>query len=102
MGVKCMWMARPGTASCLKRMAGIKKLWMTSSARRITSISRFTGTYMVPATRSCFEAEGRFASAGRILQLRLGGAEFSIRSGVAKIPLELHARDFHFDGVGDR
>src|SRR5215471_15182436 len=49
-------MTRPGTASCLKRMEGTKKLWITSCARRMTSTSWFTGTNMVLVTTSSLDA----------------------------------------------
>src|SRR5688572_17934717 len=36
---------RPGTASCLMRNSGTKKLWMTSRDVRISRTGRFAGTY---------------------------------------------------------
>ena len=36
--------SRPGTASCLTRKFGTKKLWMTSADLRFTRTGLFTGT----------------------------------------------------------
>src|ERR1700674_3492998 len=49
-------MFNPGTVSCLKRSEGTKKLWITSTARKLTSTSRSTGKYIVPVTTSSFAA----------------------------------------------
>src|SRR5713226_1708629 len=81
-------------------MLGIKKLWMTSCARKITSISRFTGTTIVPVTTSSFDA-GSFGSKPKAAS---PPAEASSSSGFVapNFPSGPGYRKYHANGIRAR